>query len=226
MGSAVKNDTTPTEAKHKADARPTRLGALRRKFTRDNRGVAAIEFAVIALPLFIMIGGIMEMALVFLISISVEDAASAMARQIKIGAYVAPGSSSTSSVKQFKADLCADIQLVPLATCTQQIQVDVRPLSSVNFTSTATSPISGGVFNTSSLCFYSGSGDTNTPVMMRVYYIWPLLTPFLLNGLENVSSYTPSDGTTPTSGSWAAVSATEVFVNEQTGVANTSGTSC
>jgi Flp pilus assembly protein TadG len=215
----VKKDTAPTEAKHEADARPTGLGALRRKFTRDNRGVAAIEFAMIALPLFIMIGGIMEMALVFLISISVEDAASAMARQIKIGTYVAPGSSSSSSVADFKADLCADIQLVPLATCEQQIQVDVRPLSTVNFTSSATSPISSGVFNTSALCFYSGSGGT--PVVMTVYYVWPLLTPFLLNGLENVSSYGGN-----TNGRWAAVSATEVFVNEQTGASNTTGTAC
>jgi len=59
---------------------------------------------------------------------------------------------------------------------------------------------------------------------MRVYYLWPLLTPFLLNGLENVNSYTTSGGST--AGRWAAVSATEVFVNEQSGTTNTSGTSC
>ncbi len=202
-------------------AKPTVKGQRWRPFVRDNRGVAAIEFAMIALPLFIMIGGIMEMALVFLISISLEEAASAMARQIRIGNYVAPGATSASSLTAFKTSLCADIKLVPAASCLQQIQVDVRPLSNT-FSSTATSPISGGSFNSSGLCFYSGSGGT--PVLMRVYYLWPLLTPFLLNGLENVNSYTTSSG--PTAGRWAAVSATEVFVNEQSGVSNPSGTGC
>ncbi len=192
-----------------------------RRFVRDSRGVAAIEFAMIALPLFIMIGGIMEMALVLLISISLEDAASDMARKIRIGTYVAPGVSSSSSLTTFKSDLCADIKLVPTAACMQQIQVDVRPLSN-SFSSTATSPISGGSFSSTGLCFYSGMGGT--PVLMRIYYLWPLLTPFLLNGLENVNSFTTSTG--PTTGRWAAVSATEVFVNEYSGTTNPSGTGC
>ncbi len=216
-----------TEARYKADhieadARPGERGRRRRPFARDSRGAAAIEFAMIALPLFIMIGGIMEIALVLLVGANLEDAASAMARQIRIGNYVAPGESSASSLTTFKSDLCADIKLVPAASCMQQIQVDVRPLSSLNFTTTATSPVSGGAFNATGLCFYSGSGGT--PVIMRVYYMWPLLTPFLLNGLANVSSYTTSSGTA--TGRWAAVSATEVFVNEQSGVANSSGTGC
>jgi Flp pilus assembly protein TadG len=219
----LKDDSVVTKAIPTADlnAKRTQGGSPRRCFVRDRRGVAAIEFAMIALPLFIMIGGIMEMALVLLISISLEDAASAMARQIRIGNYIAPGATSSTSLATFKADLCADIKLVPTATCVQQIQVDVRPLTAT-FSSTATSPISGGSFNSTGLCFYSGSGGT--PVLMRVYYLWPLLTPFLLNGLENVNSYTTSSGAT--AGRWAAVSATEVFVNEQSGTTNTSGTSC
>jgi hypothetical protein len=62
-------------------------------------------------------------------------------------------------------------------------------------------------------------------VLMRVYYLWPLLTPFLLNGLENVTTYTNSTGGSGT-GRWAAVSATEVFVNEPNGSFTGSGVSC
>jgi Flp pilus assembly protein TadG len=213
-----------TKAKHIArdEQADAQVGRRRRSLVRDSRGAAAIEFAMIALPLFIMIGGIMEMALVFLISISLEDAASAMARQIRIGATIAPGESSAPSITAFKTSLCADIKLVPAASCMQQIQVDVRPLNALTFTTTAANPVSGGTFNATGLCFYSGTGGT--PVIMRVYYLWPLLTPFLLNGLQNVSSYTTSSG--PASGRWAAVSATEVFVNEQSGASNSSATSC
>jgi Flp pilus assembly protein TadG len=183
------------------------------RFARNTRGAAALEFAMVALPLFTMIFAVMELALVLLISISLENAASSMARQIRVGSITAPGIAATASTASapnlagFKADLCNYILLVPSATCINQIQVDIQPFT--NFTGvTLPSPISGQTFSTSGLCY--ASGVPGNIVLMRVYYLWPLLTPFLLNGLENVTSYSGASG----SGRWAAVSATEVFVNE------------
>ncbi len=198
------------------------------RFARNTRGAAALEFAMIALPLFTMIFAVMELALVFLISISLEDAASTMARQIRVGTITPPGAAATAStaaapnLAAFKQDLCSYIQLVPSTTCVNQIQVDVQPFS--NFTATTLpSPISGQTFSSSGLCY--GSGTPGEVVLMRVYYLWPLLTPFLLNGLENVTTYTNSTGGSGT-GRWAAVSATEVFVNEPNGSFTGSGVSC
>jgi len=198
------------------------------RFARNKRGAAALEFAMIALPLFTMIFAVMELALVFLISISLEDAASTMAREIRVGTITPPGVGATSStaaapnLTTFKQDLCGYILLVPSTTCTNQIQVDVQPFS--NFTTaTLPSPISGQTFSSSGLCY--GSGTPGQVVLMRVYYLWPLLTPFLLNGLENVTTYTNSTGGSGT-GRWAAVSATEVFVNEPNGSFTGSGVSC
>ncbi len=182
---------------------------------------------MIALPLFTMIFAVMELALVFMISISLEDAAATMARQIRIGAITAPGATATTNtttapdLTHFKAKLCTYILLVPSANCNKQVQVDVQPFS--NFSSFALpSPISGQTFNSSGLCYASGlPGDL---VLMRVYYLWPLLTPFLLNGLENVTTYngTSSSGT----GRWVAISATEVFVNEPNASVTSSGATC
>jgi Flp pilus assembly protein TadG len=198
------------------------------KFARNTRGAAALEFAVIALPLFTMIFAVMELALVFLISISLEDAASTMARQIRVGTITPPGVAVTAStaaapdLATFKQDLCQYILLVPSTTCKNQIQVDIQPFS--NFTATTLpNPISGQTFSSSSLCY--GSGTPGEVVLMRVYYLWPLLTPFLLNGLENVTTYTGSTGPSGT-GRWAAVSATEVFVNEPNASFTGSGVSC
>ncbi len=200
-----------------------RLGLDR--FARNTRGAAAMEFAMIALPLFTMIFAVMELALVLLISISLEDAASTMARQIRIGAVTAPGVAATASsgaaldLKDFKAQLCTYIVLVPSSSCNSQIQVDVQPF--INFSGVALpSPISGGTFSTSGFCFASGS--PGNVVLMRVYYLWPLLTPFLLNGLENVTNY--SGASAP--GRWVAVSATEVFVNEPTANTSATGATC
>ncbi len=195
-------------------------------FARENRGAAALEFAMIALPLFTMIFAVMELALVLLISISLEDAASAMARKIRVGSMTAPGITSTSTAASapdstlFKQDLCQDIMLVPSSICNAQIQVDIRPFSSFSGI-TLPSPISGTTFSTSNLCYYSGSAGS--VVLMRVYYLWPLLTPFLLNGLENVTSYSTS---TTANGRWAAVSATEVFVNEADPNISNTGAGC
>lgn len=198
------------------------------RFARNTRGAAALEFAMIALPLFTMIFAVMELALVFLISISLEDAASTMARQIRVGTITPPGVAATTStaaapdLTTFKQDLCQYILLVPSATCQKQIQVDVQPFS--NFTNTTLpSPISGQTFSSSGLCY--GSGTPGQVVLMRVYYLWPLLTPFLLNGLENVTTYTNTSGA-PGTGRWAAVSATEVFVNEPNASFTGSGVSC
>jgi Flp pilus assembly protein TadG len=198
------------------------------RFARNTRGAAALEFAMIALPLFTMILAVMELALVLLISISLEDAASTMARQIRVGTITAPGSSTTTSttaapnLAAFKQDLCNYILLVPSTACTNQIQVDIQPFS--NFSGiTLLSPISGQTFTSSGLCY--GSGVPGQVVLMRVYYLWPLLTPFLLNGLENVTTYTNSSGSSGT-GRWAAVSATEVFVNEPNPGFSGSGASC
>jgi Flp pilus assembly protein TadG len=198
------------------------------RFARNTRGAAALEFAMIALPLFTMILAVMELALVLLISISLEDAASTMARQIRVGTITAPGSSTTTSttaapnLAAFKQDLCNYILLVPSTACTNQIQVDIQPFS--NFSGiTLPSPISGQTFNSSGLCY--GSGVPGQVVLMRVYYLWPLLTPFLLNGLENVTTYSNSSGSSGT-GRWAAVSATEVFVNEPNPGFTGSGASC
>jgi Flp pilus assembly protein TadG len=198
------------------------------RFARNTRGAAALEFAMIALPLFTMIFAVMELALVLLISISLEDAASTMARQIRVGAVNAPGVATTAStaaapnLAAFKQDLCNYIMLVPSASCTSQIQVDIQPF--YNFSGiTLPSPISGTTFNSSNLCF--GSGMPGDVVLMRVYYLWPLLTPFLLNGLENVTTYTNSSGASGT-GRWAAVTATEVFVNEPNPAFSGTGSTC
>jgi len=203
------------------------------RFARNTRGAAALEFAMIALPLFTMIFAVMELALVFLISISVEDAASTMARQIRVGTITAPGIAVTSStatapdLTTFKQDLCNYILLVPSSMCTNQIQVDIRPFSSFSGV-VLPSPISGQTFSNTNLCY--ASGIPSDVVLMRVYYLWPLLTPFLLNGLENVTTFTNSlgspGGAASGTGRWAAVSATEVFVNEPNASFTGTGATC
>jgi len=204
-----------------------RMSGALRGFARQRAGATALEFALIATPLIFMIFTIIELALILVMSISLEDAASNMARKIRVGTYVAPGDSVVSStgsqldLADFKSDLCGYIYLVPASLCQSQVQVDIRPFTSFSGV-TLPSPISGGTFSNSGLCYYSGT--EGSIVLMRVYYLWPVIAPFWLGGLDSVQTY--SSGGSSTNGQWAAITANEVFVNEPVGTIVNTSNSC
>jgi Flp pilus assembly protein TadG len=196
-------------------------------FADDQRGATALEFSLVAVPLFFLLFGILELGLIFVLSLNLSNAAASLGRQLRVGQVIAPGSTVASSsgtrldLSDFKTAICNKIGLVPTATCMSQLQVDVRTLSSFQNQSPP-NPISGGTFSTSSLCYYSG--QASSVVEFRAYYLWPIVTPVLLSGLVNVSNVVTGSGTS--SGSWFAVSATEVFKNEPSSSITNTSNSC
>jgi Flp pilus assembly protein TadG len=209
-------------------ARGARLRAcLGARLARDRRGNAAIEFAIVAIPLLLLIVGSLELCLMFVLNISLSNAAATVAREIRVGSVVATGVANTTTsginldVADFKTAICSQIPLIPTATCTSQLQVDVRTFSA--FTSqSATSPLSSGSFNTSALCYYSGG--SGSLVELRAYYMWPVLTPVLLNAFVNATQI--QSGSTATTGNWTVLTSTQIFKIEPiNGLAN-SGTGC
>ena len=61
-----------------------RLGLLRR-FTRADDGAAAVEFAFVAIPFLMLVFGIIELGLLFLVSMSLENALMTVDRGIRTG---------------------------------------------------------------------------------------------------------------------------------------------
>src|ERR1700684_3169198 len=102
----------------------------------DGAGATAVEFALLAIPFFMLLFGILELGLVFLLSVNLANATANEARQIRVGSLEAAGVSTTTSsgnqldVSAFKTAVCNQIAVVPAATCIAQLQVDVRTLSS------------------------------------------------------------------------------------------------
>jgi Flp pilus assembly protein TadG len=181
----------------------------------------------VALPLFFLLFATLELGLVFVLNLNLSNAAAALGRELRVGEVIAPGSSVTSStgtqldLSDFKAAICSKIALVPTATCMNALQVDVRTLSSFQ-NQTPPNPISGGTFSTSGLCYYSG--PASSVVEFRAYYLWPITTPVLLSGLANVTKVVTGSGTS--SGSWVAISTTEVFKNEPSSSITNTSNSC
>jgi Flp pilus assembly protein TadG len=180
----------------------------------DRRGATAVEFSLVALPLLFMLFAIIELGLIFVLSLNLSNATTTVAREIRVGEMVAPGATATASsgvqldLADFKSAICSRIALVPNATCVNQLQVDVRTLSS--YQSPPTNPRIGKSFSTSGFCYYSGAAGS--VVEIRTYYPWAILTPFIATALANTTSLTTSSGTA--TGNWFTVSSTSVFKNE------------
>lgn len=145
-------------------ARRTLSKSLRR-FTRHQRGAAAIEFALVALPFIALLFAIMETAIVFFASQVLETAAADSARLILTGQAQNGGFNQTT----FKTEVCKRVS--SLFDCDGGIYIDVRTFAdfqSVN----VTSPIdnNGNLINN----FVYQPGGPGQIVVVRLLYQWPV----------------------------------------------------
>jgi len=146
---------------------------------RNTAGASAVEFAMIAAPLFITILGATEIILVTLVSASLMGATTLAARDIRTG--VAASTSATAA--SFKTSICSKMSWLG-ANCTANLSVDVE---SFNNFSAVTQPtaVSGGSFTN------PGNFDLGNPgqvVLVTTYYQWPLVTPLLNTALGALSN--------------------------------------
>lgn len=228
-----------TPIQHRSNTPPGATDApavgLLARFCKARRGATAVEFAMVAMPFLFMLFSILELAAVFLVTVSLESATSIAARQLRTGQVIAAGVASTTSsgvyedATDFKNSICANMSWIPSGTCLSALQLDVRSYSSFE-NQTQPSPLSGTTFNTSNLCYYSGNSSsagatTNTIVLVRAYYMWPLMTQFLNGGLMNVTQVM-NGSTVLSSGHMVAIEAAEVFKNEPFSATNTDAGTC
>jgi Flp pilus assembly protein TadG len=158
-----------------------------------------------------MIMATFELAMVFLISVTLDSATAAAARTLRTGQTVADGVSDTTGQSAFQSAICANMGFMQSITqCQSNLYVDVRTMSGgfqnqsppdeiADINSGNYNNISAGP-NKSTHCFYSGNaGDV---VLVRAYFTWTLLTPFLNKALSRLSN------------GQAVISSTTTFMNE------------
>ncbi|MBB4568921.1 TadE/TadG family type IV pilus assembly protein [Rhizobium leucaenae] len=108
--------------------------ALLRRFLADRRGVAAIEFAILALPLFMFIFAIIEVSLMFFIDSALDASVQRISRTIRTG----EAASSKITLADFKSQICDDMLLA--FECSGNLLVKVDVLSDIS-TVASTNPI-------------------------------------------------------------------------------------
>ena len=151
-----------------------------RSFRHDNRGAAAVEFALVAAPLVFLICSCIELALVVVLSVTLDNATDLASRQIRTGVTT----SSNSTIDTFRQKICDNMGWLS-ASCMDSLHVDVQTYS--NFSDVVkTDLIVNGKFDTTNFKYTIGTGSKIQ--LVRAYYEWPLFSPFLTAGLATLSN--------------------------------------
>ncbi|MEO1554003.1 MAG: TadE/TadG family type IV pilus assembly protein, partial [Pseudomonadota bacterium] len=108
-------------------------------FCDDKRGMAAVEFAMIAIPFFFLIFGLLEVCVIFIMSSILEHAASEASRQIRTGQLQTAGLSAAATQTAFEDSVCDE--LFGLLSCdSSRLKFDVQTFASFGLTGSSTPP--------------------------------------------------------------------------------------
>ena len=143
-------------------------------FVRDERGTTAIEFAILGVPFFALLGATLETAYVFLGAQILDTAVQDASRYVRTGQLQNGNFGNPGEKNKFRQKICDE--LYGLFDCTK-LWVGVETVSSF----TAAAPVSPlPTTCTPTNCDWSlsevySSGGNSSVMMVRVYYKWPTL---------------------------------------------------
>jgi Flp pilus assembly protein TadG len=140
-----------------------------RTFGCDERGTTAIEFALLGIPFFALIGAILETAFVFLSGQVMDSAVQDASRLIRTG----QANNANFNAASFKTALCSG--LYGLFDCNQ---IKLRTSTVVKFVdavfSSPIDPVTGEWKPEWITDSYNGGGGSAV-IMVEAYYKWPTI---------------------------------------------------
>ncbi len=143
-------------------------------------GSAAVEFAMVATPFFLMIFAVLELGLVFLVDSMLENAVVEASRVVRTG----QADEANLSAAQFKTALCAEMSVFQ-GDCASRADIDIRVMPEFS-QGLPESPIKNGVINRGDMQYdIGGPGDL---MLVRVFYSQPLVTPFMQDAMSRLDS--------------------------------------
>jgi Flp pilus assembly protein TadG len=136
-----------------------------RRFRRNRRGSAAVEFALVAPIFFAVLFAIIELALVFFASQILETVTQDTSRLIMTG----QAQSASYTQASFKDAVCAKLTL--MFDCVNGVSIDVQSYNSFSAVNIADPIDAGKNFVPPNNYLPGGPGDI---VVVRLFYKWPL----------------------------------------------------
>lgn len=157
------------------------LPRRRQDFVRDERGVTAVEFGLLALPFFSILGAILETSLVFLSGHVLESAVNDASRQIRTGQV----QQASVTAAGFKTMVCD--HLYGLFPDCNGLHVEVREIG--NFTTLSYEPPIDPACKkdckwTRPEVFVPGKGSST--ISVQVHYKWPVVLNFAIFSLATL----------------------------------------
>jgi Flp pilus assembly protein TadG len=154
-----------------------RFKALRR-FIRHQEGAAAVEFGIVIIPFLALVFAILETAMVFFASQTMETAVADSSRLIMTGQAKAMGLTKDT----FKAEICK--RLVAMFDCNGGVQVDVQTYQAFAAADTSKPLDANGNLKTN---FVYQPGCPGDIVVVRAMYQWPVYVSLLGLNLADMS---------------------------------------
>jgi Flp pilus assembly protein TadG len=155
-----------------------RTMSLSGRFRRAKAGSAAVEFAMLAIPFFLLLYAVIDTSLVYFASTTLENGVATAARQIRTG----QAQSSNMTQQQFRTLICNQISM--LLACDARLAIDVRKFTSFSNVNLPTAVDANGNLNGNYQFNMGVAGDI---IVVRAFYAWPVLTPNFGQSLVNMS---------------------------------------
>jgi Flp pilus assembly protein TadG len=150
---------------------------LVRRFAKSERGVTAVEFALVGGPFIYLLGVIFETGIMLFTEYAIENGVARAARMIRTG-QIQKGSMSAAD---FKDEVCGSLSA--FLDCDAHLKVDVR-----KFTAFADISIPKPVDNDGKVKVDENfqTGGPMEVVVVRAYYDWKLIMPGI-SQLSNIA---------------------------------------
>ncbi|WP_245422681.1 TadE/TadG family type IV pilus assembly protein [Rhizobium sp. AG855] len=193
-----------------------RMGRLWKRLARSRDGAAAIEFAILSVPYFLIIFAIIETFLAFSAEQLVTNAVNKLGRDIRTGHITYGLNRSTDKTKEeFRQLFCDEISILITCSATEvataaKLYIDARTFSSFAAIPKTIPRMSNADYsdiNPASFAFTPGGPDSIN--MLRAYYRWQVITDLIR---PYITTIRPADGSMPSD---FLIVATTAFKNEK-----------
>lgn len=158
---------------------------LLKRFYRRRDGATAIEFAILAIPFFVMIFASLETFVAFTGEQLLANATENMARKIRTGQI-----KSDYSVRDFRKEFCEEISILMPCSAKEidtpdKLLIDVRSFDKFTDIPQAV-PLVDSDLDTKAFAFAPGGKKSIN--IVRAYYRWDVITDLVRPLLSNVKS--------------------------------------
>lgn len=201
---------------HDAKLAKMRTGRIWKRLARSREGSAAIEFAILSIPYFMIIFAILETFIAFAAEQLVTNAVNTLGRQIRTGQITYGLNRSTDKTKeQFRQLFCDEVKILITCSATEvttaaKLYIDARTFSTFAAIPTTIPRMTTATYsdiNPATFAFTPGGPETIN--MLRAYYRWQVITDLVR---PYITTIRPADGSMPSD---FLIVATTAFKNEK-----------